>query len=176
MNGKRNILITSALPYVNNVPHLGNIIGCVLSGDVYARFCRLRGHNAIYLSGVDEFGTATEIKALEAKTTPKEICDKYFALHKQVYDWFDIDFDHFGRCAFFFTHCFWCVLLVVRSFIVDRYFRTTCLEQEAITHEIFAQNDKNSLVTTGEVKQPWCEKDQLFLADRFVRGEVLFVH
>jgi len=47
--GARNILITSALPYVNNVPHLGNIIGCVLSADVYARFCRLRGHNAIYV-------------------------------------------------------------------------------------------------------------------------------
>jgi hypothetical protein len=47
--GARNILITSALPYVNNVPHLGNIIGSVLSADVYARFCRLRGHNAIYI-------------------------------------------------------------------------------------------------------------------------------
>jgi hypothetical protein len=46
--GARNILVTSALPYVNNVPHLGNIIGCVLSADVYARFCRLRGHNVIY--------------------------------------------------------------------------------------------------------------------------------
>ena len=47
--GARNILITSALPYVNNVPHLGNIIGCVLSADVYARFCRLRGHNVVYV-------------------------------------------------------------------------------------------------------------------------------
>ena len=46
---KRNVLITSALPYVNNVPHLGNIIGCVLSADVYARFCRLRGYNTIYI-------------------------------------------------------------------------------------------------------------------------------
>jgi hypothetical protein len=43
--GARNILVTSALPYVNNVPHLGNIIGCVLSADVYARFCRNRGYN-----------------------------------------------------------------------------------------------------------------------------------
>lgn len=51
IEGQRNILITSALPYVNNVPHLGNIIGCVLSADVYARFCRQRGHNAIYICG-----------------------------------------------------------------------------------------------------------------------------
>lgn len=60
--GKRNILITSALPYVNNVPHLGNIIGCVLSADVYARYCRSRGYNCIYMCGTDEYGTATETK------------------------------------------------------------------------------------------------------------------
>jgi len=57
-------LITSALPYVNNVPHLGNIIGCVLSADVYARYARLAGHNAIYICGTDEYGTATETKAM----------------------------------------------------------------------------------------------------------------
>ena len=60
--GKRNVLITSALPYVNNVPHLGNIIGCVLSADVYARYCRSRGYNCIYICGTDEYGTATETK------------------------------------------------------------------------------------------------------------------
>jgi methionyl-tRNA synthetase len=60
--GERNILITSALPYVNNVPHLGNIIGCVLSADVYARYCRSRGYNCIYICGTDEYGTATETK------------------------------------------------------------------------------------------------------------------
>ena len=60
--GQRNILITSALPYVNNVPHLGNIIGCVLSADVYARYCRSRGYNCIYMCGTDEYGTATETK------------------------------------------------------------------------------------------------------------------
>ena len=54
--------ITSALPYVNNVPHLGNIIGCVLSADCYARFCRARGYNIIYVCGTDEYGTATETK------------------------------------------------------------------------------------------------------------------
>ena len=67
--GKRNILITSALPYVNNVPHLGNIIGCVLSADVYARYCRLAGHNAIYICGTDEYGTATETKARQEGKT-----------------------------------------------------------------------------------------------------------
>ena len=60
--GQRNILITSALPYVNNVPHLGNIIGCVLSADCYARYCRARGFNTVFICGTDEYGTATETK------------------------------------------------------------------------------------------------------------------
>ena len=60
--GKRNFLITSALPYVNNVPHLGNIVGCVLSADCFARYVRSRGHTAIYICGTDEYGTATETK------------------------------------------------------------------------------------------------------------------
>lgn len=54
--------VTSALPYVNNVPHLGNIIGCVLSADCYARYCRSRGYNTIFICGTDEYGTATETK------------------------------------------------------------------------------------------------------------------
>jgi methionyl-tRNA synthetase len=92
-------LITSALPYVNNVPHLGNLIGCVLSADVYARYCRLAGYNTIYICGTDEYGTATETKALIENVTPKELCDKYYELHSKIYEWFDIDFDHFGRTS-----------------------------------------------------------------------------
>ena len=57
-------LITSALPYVNNVPHLGNLLQ-VLSADVFARFCRSRGYDTLYICGTDEYGTATETKALE---------------------------------------------------------------------------------------------------------------
>lgn len=60
--GHKNILVTSALPYVNNVPHLGNIIGCVLSADCYARYCRARQYNTLFVCGTDEYGTATEAK------------------------------------------------------------------------------------------------------------------
>lgn len=74
--GGRNILITSALPYVNNVPHLGNLIGCVLSADVYARYCRQRDLNAVYICGTDEYGTATEAKAQEEGMSPREVCNK----------------------------------------------------------------------------------------------------
>jgi valyl-tRNA synthetase len=65
VEGKRNVLITSALPYVNNVPHLGNIIGAVLSADVFSRYCRMRGYQSLYICGTDEYGTATEMKALK---------------------------------------------------------------------------------------------------------------
>jgi hypothetical protein len=95
--GARNVLITSALPYVNNVPHLGNIIGCVLSADVHSRYCQARGYNSIFVCGTDEYGTATETKALEEGLTCQEVCDKYHAIHKAIYDWFDIKFDIFGR-------------------------------------------------------------------------------
>lgn len=94
---KKNVLITSALPYVNNVPHLGNIIGCVLSADIFARFSRLCGQNTLYVSGTDEYGTATETKALAENMTPKQICDKYFEIHNSIYRWFGIGFDYFGR-------------------------------------------------------------------------------
>ena len=81
-------LITSALPYVNNVPHLGNIIGCVLSADVFARYCRSRGYDTLYICGTDEYGTATEVKALEEGVTPREICDKYYKLQNMMLKFF----------------------------------------------------------------------------------------
>lgn len=55
---------------------LGCIFVGVLSADVFARYCRIRGYNAIYMCGTDEYGTATETKALEENCTPKQICDK----------------------------------------------------------------------------------------------------
>ena len=56
-------LVTSASLYVNNVPHLGNLIGSTLSGDVYSRFLKLRGKKVLYLCGTDCYGTTTEVKA-----------------------------------------------------------------------------------------------------------------
>ncbi|KAJ7158696.1 tRNA synthetases class I (M)-domain-containing protein [Mycena filopes] len=85
-------LITSALPYCNNVPHLGNIIGSTLSADVFSR-------TTLYICGTDEYGTATETQALKEGITPRELCDKYHLVHKDTYEWFDIGFDHFGRTS-----------------------------------------------------------------------------
>jgi len=73
---------------------VGNVITVV--GD-FCRFCRLRDYNVLYICGTDEYGTATETKAIEEGLTPREICDKYNKLHREVYDWFNISFDYFGR-------------------------------------------------------------------------------
>ncbi|THU71021.1 hypothetical protein C4D60_Mb08t31140 [Musa balbisiana] len=142
--GRRNILITSALPYVNNVPHLGNIIGCVLSADVFARYCRLRGYNTIYMCGTDEYGTATETKAMEEKCSPKEICDKYHAIHRDVYEWFDISFDKFGR--------------------------TSAPQQTEVCQAIFHKLLDNKWLSENTMQQLYCDTCQRFLADRLVEG------
>ncbi|KAK2861889.1 hypothetical protein Q5P01_001422 [Channa striata] len=142
--GKRNILVTSALPYVNNVPHLGNIIGCVLSADVFSRYGRLRGWNLLFVCGTDEYGTATENKAREEGLTPQQICDKYHAIHSSIYKWFQIDFDFFGR--------------------------TTTEKQTEIAQNIFWRLHDHGFLVEDTVEQLRCENCQRFLADRFVEG------
>ena len=98
MGGMKKRLITSALPYVNNIPHLGNLTQ-VLSADVFARFCRSKGYETLYICGTDEYGTATETRALKEGVSPRELCDRYHAIHRDIYQWFDIAFDHFGRTS-----------------------------------------------------------------------------
>lgn len=142
--GKRNTLITSSLPYVNNVPHLGNVVGSVLSADVYSRFSKLRDRPTLYICGTDEYGTATETKALETGQTPQELCDEFFKKHKDVYDWFEIAFDYFGR--------------------------TTTELQTTIAQDIFMKLYKNGYMEERTTTQPYCEKHSSFLSDRFVEG------
>ncbi|CAN6688543.1 unnamed protein product [Malus baccata var. baccata] len=73
--GKCNILITSALPYVNNIPRLGTISGCKYNSQLFALslLCRLRRYIVIYICGTDEYGTATETKAKDENCTPQQI-------------------------------------------------------------------------------------------------------
>ena len=141
---KRNILVTSALPYCNNLPHLGTLIGCVLSADTFARYCRLRGYNVLYICGTDEHGTTTEVKAMEENTTPELVCQKYYKLHKEVYDWFAIDFDNFGR--------------------------TATEPQRKITQDIFLKLHANGYISEHEIKQQYCENCKMALADRYIVG------
>jgi len=136
-------LITSALPYVNNEPHLGNLIQ-VLSADAFARFCRLLEVECLYVCGTDEYGTATETKALEEGITPKELCDRYNKIHTDIYKWFNISFDKFGR--------------------------TSTPIQTEVTQDIFLKLDKAGFIREQTIEQFFCSKCNKFLADRFIRG------
>ena len=136
-------LITAALPYVNNIPHLGNIIQS-LSGDVFARFCRNRGYDTLYICGVDEYGTATETKALEEGKEPRALCNHYYQEHTKIYKWFNINFDKFGRTS-----------------------NPQCTE---ITQSLFNDLDKAGLIKEHTNKQLFCPHCNMFLADRYVDG------
>jgi methionyl-tRNA synthetase len=136
-------LITSALPYVNNVPHLGNLIQ-VLSADVFARYCRLADYETLYVCGTDEYGTATETKALEEGVSPRELCDRFHAIHRDIYSWFGISFDKFGR--------------------------TSTPRQTEITQSIFLDLDSKGLIKSQTIEQLYCEHCARFLADRYVKG------
>ena len=136
-------LITSALPYVNNIPHLGNLTQ-VLSADVFARFCRLKGYETLYICGTDEYGTASETRALQEGVTPRELCDHYHAIHRDIYKWFNISFDYFGR--------------------------TSTPKQTEIVQHIFNEVDKNGYISEKESEQLYCPECKRFLADRYVTG------
>jgi methionyl-tRNA synthetase len=146
VKGKENVIITSALPYVNNVPHLGNIIGSVLSADVFARFCRARDLPTLFICGSDEYGTATETKALSEGVSPAELCAKYHKIHKDIYDWFNIEFSIFGR--------------------------SSNQHQTEIVQDIFRKLYENGYIEEKESSQAFCAvpAHNTFLADRFVEG------
>lgn len=108
------------------------------------RYNKARGRPTLYICGTDEYGTATETKALEEGVTPRQLCDKYNALHAEIYEWFEIGFDYFGR--------------------------TSTERQKEITQNIFRSLYKNDYLTERTSQQPYCENHKSFLADRFIEG------
>jgi methionyl-tRNA synthetase len=140
---KKKILITCALPYVNNIPHLGNIIQ-VLSADVFARYQRHTPSEVLYVCGTDEHGTTTESIALKEGLSPQEICDKYYRKHKEIYEWFNISFDYFGRTSTHYHH--------------------------DITQDLFLKAYNNGFIFEKDLEQTYCPQCEKFLADRFVEG------
>lgn len=138
------ILITSALPYINGVPHLGHMVGCLLPSDVYARYMRMMGNEVLYICGNDEHGTASEVGALKENMPVQEYCDKYHARHAQTYADFDLSFDYFGR--------------------------SSSEQNKEMTYHIFEQLDKNGFIAEKTMKQVFSVDDNMFLADRYITG------
>lgn len=141
-------LITAALPYVNNVPHLGHIVGCHLPADIFARFCRLKGYSTLFIGGTDEHGTPSEIAALEKGISPKELCNYYYRIHKKIYQWFGFSYDNFSRTSRPIHH--------------------------KTTKQFFKEVYKNGYIFEKEMVLPYCLSCQRFLPDRYIEGTCPF--
>lgn len=138
------VLITSALPYINGIPHLGHMVGCLLPSDVYARYMRMMGNEVLYICGTDQHGTTSEVGALKAGMDIKDYCDMNHARHSQTYQDFGLSFDYFG---------------------------TTSSEQnKEMVYHIFEQLDKNGFIEERSIKQIYSVDDGMFLADRYITG------
>jgi len=138
------VLVTCALPYVNNVPHIGNIAGSHLPADVFARFCRLAGCETVFIGGSDEHGTPSEVSAERLGISPQELCDSYYRIHKDIYDWLEISYDNFSR--------------------------TSLPEHHETTKAFFLEIYEKGFIEEGVLKLPFCPKCSRVLPDRYVEG------
>ncbi|KSW12740.1 methionine--tRNA ligase [Pyrodictium occultum] len=137
-------VVASAWPYVNNVPHLGNLIGSVLSADVFARYLRLRGEDVVFVSGSDEHGTPIEIEAIKRGVHPRQLTDQAHEYVSRLFREFRISFDNYTRTESPVHREF------VREFMMKLYENGYIFEQDDIL--------------------PYCPRDKMFLPDRFVVG------
>ncbi len=92
-------LITSAIPYINGIKHLGNLVGSQLPADLYARYLRSRGHEVLFLCATDEHGTPAELAAAKAGKPVAAYCAEMHAVQARIADGFALSFDHFGRSS-----------------------------------------------------------------------------
>ncbi len=92
-------LITSALPYINGIKHLGNLAGSMLPADVHARFRRAQGHEVLYICATDEHGTPAELAAAEAGQDVRTYCDEQHVIQKSAGEAFGLSWDWFGRSS-----------------------------------------------------------------------------
>lgn len=138
------ILITSALPYINGVKHLGNLAGSMLPADVYARFQRLRGHDVLYICATDEHGTPAELAAKAAGQTPDEYCKEQHIIQKEVGDGFKLSYDWFGR--------------------------SSSRANNELTQAFANKLEDNGLIEERTSRQVYSIDDKRFLPDRYVEG------
>lgn len=138
-------IVGAAWPYVNTVPHLGNLIGSILSADVFARYMRLRGDDVVFVSGSDEHGTPIEVEAVKKGIKPKELTD-------QVHEYVSSLFKKWGI-----------------SF--DNYTRTESTIHKDFVSYILLKIYENGYIFTQDDIVPYCPQDRIYLPDRFIEGQ-----
>lgn len=137
-------LITSALPYINGIKHLGNMVGSMLPADVYARYMRQRGHETLYICATDEHGTPAELAAKEAGLPVADFCAQQHEAQKEIYDGFSLAFDHFGR--------------------------SSSPQNVEITQRIARSLHENGFIEERAIRQVYSVADGRFLPDRYIVG------
>jgi len=81
-------LLTAALPYANGPIHIGHLAGCYLPADVYHRYLKAKGEDALLICGTDEHGVAITLQARKEGVTPQELVDRNFkVIHKRLKAW-----------------------------------------------------------------------------------------
>ncbi|MER7969313.1 methionine--tRNA ligase [Streptomyces sp. NPDC096080] len=137
-------LITSALPYINGIKHLGNMVGSMLPADVYSRYLRQRGHDVLYICATDEHGTPAELAAKERGVPVAEFCAEAHDAQKAVYDGFGLAFDYFGR--------------------------SSSPQNVDITQHFARRLFENGFIEERAIRQVYSPTDGRFLPDRYVEG------
>jgi methionyl-tRNA synthetase len=137
-------LITSALPYINGIKHLGNMVGSMLPADVYSRYLRQRGHDVLYICATDEHGTPAELAAKEAGLPVAEFCAQQHEAQKAIYDGFALAFDYFGR--------------------------SSSQQNIEITQTIARELKANGFIEERSIRQVYSLDDERFLPDRYIVG------
>ena len=138
-------MVTSAWPYINVLPHLGNLVGSVLSADVTARYYRLNGNEVLFVSGSDEHGTPIEVEALKQGITPKELTQRNHEKVSELFQRWGASYDNYT-----FTE----------SLVHKEFVQNTLLEIQ-----------QNGYIFEQQTQMLYCEHDQRFLPDRFVEGK-----
>ena len=142
--GKRKLLITAALPYANGVIHFGHLAGAYLPSDCYARYQRLQGSDVLYLCGSDEYGVAVSLSAELAHRSPKDHVDLFHGINSALFQKLLFSFDHYGR--------------------------TTWEGHTRMVQEFYQVLQRNGLIEEREQDHLYSEREERFLADRYVVG------
>ncbi|MES2143753.1 MAG: methionine--tRNA ligase [Pseudomonadota bacterium] len=138
------ILITSAIPYINGIKHLGNLVGSQLPADLFARYMRARGHEVMFICATDEHGTPAELAAAKAGKPVAEYCAEMHAVQAEIARGFRLSFDHFGRSSSQRNH--------------------------RLTQHFAGALDKAGLIAEVSEKQVYSIDDKRFLPDRYITG------
>ncbi|RVT85701.1 methionine--tRNA ligase [Rhodobacteraceae bacterium CCMM004] len=138
------ILITSAIPYINGIKHLGNLVGSQLPADLYARYARARGHEVLFLCATDEHGTPAELAAAKAGMPVADYCAEMWQVQKRLSDGFRLSFDHFGR--------------------------SSSPQNHRLTQHFAGRLADNGLIEERSERQVYSNADGRFLPDRYIEG------